>query len=112
VWRWHTQTEVRGTWGLLFGHVRRRYLALAPAALIVFGLTVGTAAARIPALYKNCTAFHTKYPHGVGKVGARDRTKSGDPVTTFKRSNRIYAIAMRYNDDLDRDKDGVACEKT
>ena len=50
------------------------------------------------------------YPHGVGRVGARDRT-SGEPVRTFRRSNSIYRIAMRYNRGLDRDKDGIACEK-
>jgi Excalibur calcium-binding domain len=31
-------------------------------------------------------------------------------VTTFKRSNRLYTIAMKYNKGLDRDKDGIACE--
>jgi hypothetical protein len=93
-----------------FAHVRRRYVALAVASVAAYGMTAGTAGAWSP-VYENCTALHTKYPHGVGRVGARDRTKSGDPVTTFKRSNSIYAIAMRQNSDLDRDKDGVACEK-
>jgi hypothetical protein len=51
-----------------------------------------------------------KYRHGVGKVGARDKT-SGTPVTNFKRSNFLYKTAMRYNRGLDRDKDGIACEK-
>jgi hypothetical protein len=64
----------------------------------------------VPALYKNCTNLNKKYPHGVGRVGARDKT-SGTPVTTFKRSNRIFAIAMGYNRGLDRDKDKIACEK-
>jgi hypothetical protein len=51
-----------------------------------------------------------RYPHGVGKVGARDKT-SGTPVTNFKRSGRLYRLAMSYNKGLDRDKDGIACEK-
>jgi hypothetical protein len=38
--------------------------------------------------YRNCTAFHRTYPHGVGKAGARDRT-IGKPVTTFKHSTRL-----------------------
>jgi hypothetical protein len=46
------------------------------------------------------------YPHGVGRVGARDHS-SGTPVTNFKRSNTLY----RANSHLDRDGDGVACEK-
>jgi hypothetical protein len=56
--------------------------------------------------FQNCTAMHKVYRHGVGRVGARDHT-SGKPVTTFKRSNRLY----NANKSLDRDKDGIACEK-
>jgi hypothetical protein len=83
------------------------------AILVVLSIALllaGTAEAKIPRLYKNCTNLNAKYPHGLGKVGARDKT-SGDPVTTFKRSNRLYRIAMSYNKGLDRDKDGIACEK-
>jgi hypothetical protein len=83
---------------------------LRSGAVVACGLTVGTAGAATPALYKNCTNLNKKYPHGIGKVGARDHT-SGVPVTTFKRSNRLYRIAMSYNKGLDRDKDGIACEK-
>jgi Excalibur calcium-binding domain len=90
--------------------MRRRLMALAIVGMVVFGLTVTTAGARIPALYKNCTNFNKKYPHGVGKLTARDKT-SGDPVTNFKRSTRLYRVAMSYNKGLDRDKDGIACEK-
>ena len=69
------------------------------------------AAAAMPLLYRNCTNFNAKYPHGVGRATARDKTKSGSPVRTFKRSTRIYNLAMSYNKGLDRDKDFVACEK-
>ncbi len=62
------------------------------------------------ALYKNCTALNKKYKHGVGKSGAKDKT-SGKPVTNFKKSTAIYNEAMSYNRGLDRDKDGIACEK-
>jgi hypothetical protein len=31
------------------------------------------------------------------------------PVTNFRRSTRL--TAMRWNRGLDRDKDGIACEK-
>jgi hypothetical protein len=67
--------------------------------------------------YKNCKALNRDHPHGVGRKRARDKTSSGKPVTDFKVSNRLYA----YNDgrghrhrgehDLDRDNDGIACEK-
>jgi hypothetical protein len=58
--------------------------------------------------YPNCEALNRVYPHGVGRVGARDRVRgSRDPVRNFKRSNLLY----RQNSARDRDKDGVACEK-
>jgi hypothetical protein len=76
---------------------------------VVFATATGTVSAasgQAAIRYSNCTALHKRYPHGVGKWGARDHT-SGTPVTTFKRSNILY----RQNSGLDRDKDGVACEK-
>jgi Excalibur calcium-binding domain len=66
--------------------------------------------ARTPPLYKNCTNLNKKYPHGIGKAHARDHT-SGTPVTNFTHSDRLYRIAMSYNRGLDRDRDGIACEK-
>jgi hypothetical protein len=89
---------------------RSRPVSLTATGLCACALAVGTAAAAAPPLFKNCTNLNKRYPHGVGKVGARDRT-SGDPVTNFKRSNRLYRLAMSYNRGLDRDKDGIACEK-
>jgi Excalibur calcium-binding domain len=66
--------------------------------------------ARIPRQWKNCTAVNRRYPHGVGKLHAHDKT-TGVPVTNFRRSTRLYKTAMSYNRGLDRDKDGIACEK-
>jgi hypothetical protein len=86
------------------------------AAAFVFAILGASSAgaapstsAAVPLLYKNCTNFTKKYPHGVGRANARDKT-SGKPVTTFKRSTAIYNTAMKYNSRLDRDKDGIACE--
>jgi hypothetical protein len=75
---------------------------------VVAACLAGTASA-VVAPWKNCTQVNHKYPHGVGKVGAHDKT-AGTPVTTFKRSNTLYATAMRNNRGLDRDHDGIACE--
>ena len=81
-------------------------LPLVAVALLV----ASSASAAIPALNKNCTALNKKYPHGVGKATAKDKT-SGTPVTTFRRSNSIYRTALSHNKRLDGDKDGIACEK-
>lgn len=83
------------------------------AVVVLLLIPAGNAlagAAAAPAIYKNCTNLNKKYPHGLGRVGARDHT-SGTPVTTFNRSTKLYKLAMSYNRGLDRDKDGIACEK-
>jgi hypothetical protein len=93
--------------------MRRVSSSAAALVLAIFGASTAGAApstsAAAPPLYKNCTNFTKKYPHGVGRANARDKT-SGKPVTTFKRSTAIYNTAMKYNKGLDRDKDGIACE--
>ncbi len=60
--------------------------------------------------YTNCTALQKSYPHGIGRVGAKDRT-TGAPVTTWRKDTAGYDRAMRANRGLDRDRDGIACEK-
>jgi Excalibur calcium-binding domain len=82
----------------------------APASAAPDRATAPSAGTLIPRVYKNCTNFNKRYPHGVGRRLARDKT-SGTPVTNFKRSTVLYNTAMRYNRGLDRDKDGIACEK-
>jgi hypothetical protein len=89
----------------------RRLSAISAAEAIVCATVAGTANAAIPAQWKNRAHVNRTFPHGLGKVGAHDRTTSGAPVTNFKRSTRLYRIAMSYNRGLDRDKDGIACEK-
>jgi hypothetical protein len=88
--------------------------AVATGALLMAVAPAPASTVTVPYVWKNCTNVHTKYPHGVGKANARDKT-SGTPVTTFKRSTRLYNIAMSYNAqrgyNLDRDHDGIACEK-
>ena len=67
---------------------------LAISALFVpagaaYGPAAATAGAAMPGLYKNCTALNKKFPHGLGRANATDRTTGKG---------------------LDRDKDGIACE--
>jgi Excalibur calcium-binding domain len=42
---------------------------------------------------------------------ASAKGSGADPVTNFRRSNRLYREAMSYNRGLDRDNDKIACEK-
>jgi len=90
-------------------HIIRTYrtivAAVAGAALLATPLAADAQQAKARE-FANCTAMHNVYPHGVGKVGAHDKT-SGTPVTNFKRSNALYAA----NTKSDRDHDKIACEK-
>ncbi len=91
---------------------RIKHLAAGAAvALVAVGAVNAPTEAHTTAIHDNCTNFNARFPHGVGTRHARDHVTSGDPVTTFKRSNRIYWRAENHNGDLDRDNDRVACEK-
>jgi len=84
-------------------------LAIASSTLT---LSPGAEAATIH-WWTNCTALHHRLApaeHGLGRLHAIDHVTSGTPVTNFRRSNRLFGIAMSHNKGLDRDKDKVACE--
>ena len=66
------------------------------------------------AKYKNCTAMHKKYAGGVAKSSKVRNTKTvaGHKVraaSTYK--PKVSAALYAANKGLDRDKDGIACEK-
>ena len=91
----------------------RKPLTAIVSVLIASGLLLTTSpGAQAASLHKiphyaSCAKMHTKYPHGIGKPGAVDKTRSGlHPVTAFFVSAQGYAT----NKGLDRDRDGVACE--
>lgn len=91
-------------------HTSRIALAAATAAAVVVPLAgVSPAEASATGIYRNCTALHHKWKHGVGRNGAHDHT-SGVPVTNFFHSTKAYKRAMNHNKRLDADKDGIACE--
>lgn len=93
--------------------MRRIATVLATAAMLssaTVAVTVSTAGAHTTGIHDNCTNLNKKWPHGVGRKGARDRT-SGTPVRNFHRSTKAYRAAEGHNGTLDRDNDGIACEK-
>ncbi len=61
--------------------------------------------------FKNCTAVNAKYPGGVAnKASAKNKNKKGELVQStqaFVVDKKIY----NANKGLDRDKDGIICEK-
>lgn len=93
-----------------------RPLAAAAAAALAVGLIGATApdasAASVSAAakkYPNCAALNKVHPAGVGVPGARDKVSGGGkPVTNYTRDTAVYKANRA---ELDRDKDGIACEK-
>lgn len=63
-----------------------------------------------PSWWTSCTTVWKRYPHGVGRLKAVDKTR-GRRVKNFKRSVALYRLATRHNKHLDPDHDGIACEK-
>ncbi len=60
-----------------------------------------------PKVYGKCERLNLDFPHGVGLKGARDKNKTGVPVTNYTINPVVYAANKR----LDRDKDKIACER-
>jgi hypothetical protein len=96
------------------------------AAVIVSAATatpqfIVPASAHPPAgAFESCRELNRVYHHGVGRVGARDHVSTGSPrVTNWTRNTRVYHLndgrvgtrpgVGQY--DLDRDNDGIACER-
>jgi len=86
-------------------------------SIAAIGLTASFGAVAIPTaqahptgIHDNCTNLNKKWPHGVGRRGAVDRT-SGTLVRNFYRNTKQYRAAENHNGTLDRDNDGIACEK-
>ncbi|WP_285766940.1 excalibur calcium-binding domain-containing protein [Peribacillus sp. SI8-4] len=99
-------------------------IVLSSALIIGFTGGIATAdeakAATKTNLYKNCTVFNKTYSKGVAKsaktknkvVDRKTKKVSYKPLSKgTKISLEIYNKAMKNNDDLDRDNDGIACEK-
>lgn len=89
--------------------MNRRILALTVAAGLATATVVAIpaiASAARPPTYRNCTALNRVYPSGVARPGARDRTV-GRAVTGYRVDRRVYTANKR----LDRDRDGIACER-
>lgn len=89
----------------------RKIVALLAVATVA-GLGLAAPAQAAPPKvkkYANCAALNKVFKHGVGRKGAKDkvsgRTKK---VTNFTVYTKMYE-ANRAK--LDRDKDGIACEK-
>jgi hypothetical protein len=95
------------------GHLRRPATVCFAAAMFATCTSAAFARHIAPAAaqYSSCAQLNARYPHGVGLVEARDQT-SRVPVTTFTRSDKLYALTISPSKTLDPDHDGIACEQS
>lgn len=68
-------------------------------------LNISTTVKSKPVKYKNCSTLNSVYPGGVALPGAVNKGGGVSLKPTFDR--QVYSM----NTNLDRDKDGIACEK-
>ncbi len=95
-----------------------RTLSLAAAGIVLAATAVAggaTTAQAAPTVYKNCDAVHRVYSGGIAKKSVtKNRVTSGGKTTyralkgTVKKDDALY----NANKKLDRDADGIACEKS
>ncbi|GAB3256358.1 excalibur calcium-binding domain-containing protein [Kineosporia babensis] len=82
----------------------------APAAAQSTSSEYQVAAKKKVKKYKNCTALNKDFKHGIRKKGGKDKVRGkSDPVPA--KLIPIRTKLYNANTKLDRDKDGVACEK-
>jgi hypothetical protein len=81
------------------------------ALFILISFTTPATAATIK--YKNCKKLNAVHTSGVAKPGAQNTKKvNGKVVAVTTTGVPTYDAALyKKNKGLDRDKDGVACEK-
>lgn len=89
----------------------RYFLLVVVVALVAAAGAAAASPAKIPKIFSSCSELNKRYPHGVGRFGAHDKT-TGVRVTDFVHSTWLYEVVISYNRGLDRDHDGIACEKT
>lgn len=88
------------------GEPRAMFRTIA-VALLVLAVPLNRASAA--SKYRNCASLNIDYPNGVGRPGAADQVKGGStPVTSFVIDGALYKSLPKT---LDRDRDGIACEK-
>lgn len=95
-------------------NIKRLGTALAAVALTSTTLTVSVAASADAAQgrkFKNCTALTKVYPHGVAKGPKAAKKQVNRGYGRPAHGKKARAVYKRNKGNLDRDKDGTACER-
>ena len=101
--------RITGTYALSmapFVHrsLRRSFALLSSLVVLLAGVGASQASAGATR-FKNCTAVHKKYKHGIAKSTKAARHADGQTGKP-----KISLSLYRANQGKDRDHDGVACE--
>jgi|tagenome__1003787_1003787.scaffolds.fasta_scaffold20672862_1 hypothetical protein len=82
-----------------------RKFIIAVAALAALAATAAIAAPADASVrhFRNCTAMHTVYPHGIATSRAAAKAHGWQA--------KVSASLYKANKQMDRDRDGVACER-
>lgn len=83
-------------------------IAVGAACLLTLGTMATAAPASAATKYSNCSQLNRSFSHGVGLPGARDKVSGNKRAVTNYRAD---AATYKQNKGLDRDRDGIACEK-
>jgi hypothetical protein len=79
------------------------------ASIAILGLSVALATpSNASQIFPNCTALNKVYKSGVGLEGAQNMVKGKPKASKHLVDVAIYEANKKK---LDRDKDGIACEK-
>ena len=85
--------------------------AFIAALLFVGGAVVAAPAAdAAPKTFKNCTAVNKVHAGGIARKGVKGNTAKGK-VVPFKTRPVFDTALYEANKKMDRDKDGIACER-
>jgi len=78
-------------------------------SLLAVSLTLlSTPSSNAAQKFKSCAALNAVYAYGVGLEGAKDMVRGKPKESLHTVDNTVYEANKKK---LDRDKDGIACEK-
>jgi hypothetical protein len=61
--------------------------------------------------FKNCTALNKEYPGGIAEKATSVNKNKAGVLQDSKKAPKVSSKIYKENKGLDRDKDGIACEK-
>ena len=88
--------------------MRKAFIVSLTVTALLIPMTFAHAANAAPTKFKNCAQLNAEYPNGIASSAVAAKKAVGDGNGKPKVSKEIYTANAK---NLDRDKDGVACEQ-